>query len=1240
MGMAGAKTGGFRKPAIWILGAGLGVGVVVSTSAVPIDERPRQPAKTSVPLVSRAVKAGVSPAARTLPAEPAFPAGARRAFGVPNPSLEEETPIRRRAEQVVPSIDGALQGPTRAATAGPTTVGELIGSFEGLSNSHNVPVVGAVLPPDTNGDVGPNHYVQSVNLLVRVFDKTGTPLTPPFRMGSLFADLGGLCIADAGDPIALYDPLADRWLLSQLSEPDSQPHHQCIAISQTSDPTGSYFVYDFEMPTDRLNDYPKFGVWPDGYYMSDNQFIHVPFPPQTTFDGAGVFAFDRVKMLAGDPTASYIYFNLADRDRTIAGILPSDLDGPPPPLGTPNVFAYFIANDFGDAQDGLRLFDFHADFGAPSSSTFAERPESPVSVASFDPGFLRHIPQPPPATATDALDAITDRLMHRLQYRTFGTHATLVTNHTVDADSTAGFRAGVRYYELRQAPLGSAFALSEQATFSPNGNHRWMGSAALDGDGNLCVGYSVSSTTTFPSIAYACRQPLDPPGGLGDEVVLAAGGGSQIVFPIDPSPRWGDYSMLAVDPTDECTFWYTTEYYTGTNSEDEPGGTCGPPRPDSEFFKGICWHTRVGRFRVPSCTGAVPQRGTLTGTVTNAETGAPVAGVLVRTIDGFARATDASGSYSMPVPAGTYDLAASKEHFLPGAAGGLVVSAGNATHQDFALVGLPVVRLDSTSIDEDHGGNGNGWIDPSECIDLTIAVANTGPGSATGSVATLSSPTLGVALSNALSPYPDVAPGALATNTTPFRLQTSAAFHSGRPIHLNLQVKTNEGSFAAALELPTGAFFSASGPVPIPEPTGFPPNPGPPVDLPITVFGINSAISQVAVTLHVAHVAASDLALSLVGPDGTTVVLHRPGSIFDLGRNFGTDCPAGSNDTTFDDGATTPVSAGRVPFVGSFRPEEPLAVFSGMSGSAVNGTWRLRAQDNGPFGGGGSIECVMISFGSAGPGPGGCGGPLIDLNVDFNRDAKTDILWRHPSTGLTGAWFMDGPTRTGTALMTPPVFTDPAWLVVGTRDFNRDGKPDILWRNQPTSRVAVSYMDGLTVTGIAATSPPVLADPDWSIQGTGDFNGDGMPDLLWRNLPTGLIAVTFMNGVAVTAATLTSPPVVGNPDWLIVGIGDFNRDGKPDLLWRNPSTGQILVWFMDGVKATGLAATSPATVAEPDWEIVAVGDYDADDDPDILWRNRTTGQVAIWFMHGVTATSQSATVPPIATPGWKVVGPK
>jgi hypothetical protein len=222
------------------------------------------------------------------------------------------------------------------------------------------------------------------------------------------------------NPIVLYDPLADRWLLSQVTDRRFQPHHQCVAISRTGDPTGAYFAYDFEMPNESFNDHTRIGVWPDGYYMSDVQ------PVTDSVPHAGVFAFDRTRMLEGDPAASYIYFNLAESEPGIAGLLPSDLDGPPPPLGTPNVFAYFIDSGFGEPFDGLRLFDFHADFANPPSSTFIERPESPVSVASFEVSFLG-VPQPPPATASDSLDLVADRLMPVAV--PFGTHATCSQPH-------------------------------------------------------------------------------------------------------------------------------------------------------------------------------------------------------------------------------------------------------------------------------------------------------------------------------------------------------------------------------------------------------------------------------------------------------------------------------------------------------------------------------------------------------------------------------------------------------------------------------------------------------------------------------------------------------------------------------------------------------------------------------------------------------------------------------------------
>lgn len=645
------------------------------------------------PVAGRAVRSAASPPVRSItPAPPPAPDGRLRQ--VPLLPLPSRRPPKTKPRDVERSVQS---GPALPSMPAPTL------SFEGLSNADNVAVHGfPVLPPDPNGDVGPAHYVQSINLLFRVFDKaTGLPLTPALRISDLFTGFGGPCeTTDDGDPIVLYDHLADRWLLSQFARV-GPPFHQCIAISQTGDPTGAYFLYDFVMPNAKFNDYPKFGVWPDAYYMTDNQFAG------STFAGAGVFAFDRITMVAGDPTASFVYFDLAGLDPSIGGMLPADLDGPPPPPGTPSYFAYFTATEFGDPQDGLRIFEFRPDFTSPASSTFTERADSPVVTAAFDPTFACGssgrdcIPQPPPAGSAARLDAIADRLMFRLQYRNFGGHESLVVNHTVDADGTS--HAGVRYYEVRRTLPAGGFAVTEQATFAPDADHRWMGSAAMDGAGNLAVGYSVSSASTFPSIRYAGRLASDPPNALAQgEATLVAGGGSQT----STASRWGDYSMLAVDPDDDCTFWYTTEYY-------EVSSVSG-------------WQTRVGTFGLAGCTP--PARGTLRGTVTSASTGLPIAGALVKTASGFVRSTDAAGGYSMALPPGSYDVTTfvSGCGFAPATVSGVTVSASATTTRDFALSPEAASALSVAMTDSpDPVPVGN-------LLTYTSTVTNGGPSTATG----------------------------------------------------------------------------------------------------------------------------------------------------------------------------------------------------------------------------------------------------------------------------------------------------------------------------------------------------------------------------------------------------------------------------------------------------------------------------------------------------------------------------
>ena len=289
------------------------------------------------------------------------------------------------------------------------------------------------------------------------------------------------------------------------------PFYQCLAVSKAGDPTGSYFLYAFQMPNNFLNDYPKLSVWPDAYYMTDNQF------QGNTLKGIGAFAFDRTKLLQGDPTAGFIYFNLGAQSSTaiLFGMLPADLDGTAPPIGTPSYLMVFTAPECGDPSDALRLFTFHVDFATPSNSTFTERPESSLPTAPFNPNVCNFqtncIPQPRPG---QGLDALSDRLMYRLQYRNLGASEALVVTHTVNAGGRKNTVAGVRYYVVGRAlSAGSGFRIQEQATFAPDSHHRWMGSAAMDKQGNLMLGCSVSSSSLVPldSLCRTARGEHDRP---------------------------------------------------------------------------------------------------------------------------------------------------------------------------------------------------------------------------------------------------------------------------------------------------------------------------------------------------------------------------------------------------------------------------------------------------------------------------------------------------------------------------------------------------------------------------------------------------------------------------------------------------------------------------------------------------------------------------------------------------------
>ena len=421
-------------------------------------------------------------------------------------------------------------------------------------------------PPDTDGEVGLTQYVQIVNEGFQVFDKsTGASVLGPSGIETVWQGFGGVCESNGhGDPIVLYDQLANRWVISQFAG-STTITDECVAVSTSSDATGSYNRYGFHLGTNFF-DYPKISVWPDAYYMSMNVFN----PAGTAFLGPQPFAFDRAKMLAGLP-ATFVSTGItggASED----GYLPADLDGSTlPAAGAPGTFVEFPGSGV------YKVFHFHADFAVPGNTTFT------LFASPAATGFTELCPTArscvPQLGTTDGLDGIGDRLMHRLAYRNFGDHESVVGNYTV----SSGGVAGIRWFELRNVTAGPVTVFQE-STYQPDTAWRWMGSAAMDGAGNLALGFSASSSTLNPQIRYAGRLVTDPLNMLGQgEAHLFDGAGSQV----GTNNRWGDYSAMSVDPVDDCTFWYTQEYY---------------PAPTTTFN----WRTRIGSFRFPGCTPVSP----------------------------------------------------------------------------------------------------------------------------------------------------------------------------------------------------------------------------------------------------------------------------------------------------------------------------------------------------------------------------------------------------------------------------------------------------------------------------------------------------------------------------------------------------------------------------------------------------------------------------------------------------------
>jgi hypothetical protein len=431
-------------------------------------------------------------------------------------------------------------------------------------------------PPDPNGAAGKTQYIQIVNKAFKVFDKvTGRAVLGPNGISAVWHGFGGVCETHGlGDPVVLYDHLANRWMITQFAGGTTVPTDECIAVSTTSDATGAYYRYAFHLGSNFF-DYPKLSVWPDAYYMSMNVFNSAG----TSYLGPQAFAFNRSKMLVGAP-ASFISFGPLGSG--MAPLLPADLDGLRlPPSGAPDPFVEFP----GGTTPKYNIYRFHVDFTTPANSKFVAG-TNPPPAAPFRQ-LTASIPQPPIELNTDpprytyyTLESLGDRLMFRLAYRNLSSHDSIVGNYSVCAAVNSQgncTRSGVRWFELRNvtcAPSCGSVVLAQESTYAPaDGIWRWMGSVATDSRGDLAIGFSGSGPNDYPDVRYAGRLVTDPINTLSQgEGLMGGGGGTYGTY------RWGDYSSLSVDPVDDSTFWYTNEFADYDKSQ---------------------WDTVIGSFKFP-----------------------------------------------------------------------------------------------------------------------------------------------------------------------------------------------------------------------------------------------------------------------------------------------------------------------------------------------------------------------------------------------------------------------------------------------------------------------------------------------------------------------------------------------------------------------------------------------------------------------------------------------------------------
>lgn len=743
-----------------------------------------------------------------------------------------------------------------------------------------------VYPPDTTGDVGPNHIVQAVNgtsgSVIRVYDKSGNILRT-VALESLAPSApcnNGYC-----DPVVVYDSLADRWFVSEFSAASSYPF--CLYVSQTSDPTGAWYLYSWDLP---YYDYPKYGLWSDAYYMGYNG-------GPTGY--RQVFAFDRLRMLAGQ-TATYQMFQVP----SLPGfgfqlVMPASLEGPnPPPAGAPGLFIRPRDTEVHGPSgyptvDFMEMWEFHVDWNTPANSTLTKLAD--VAMAEYDctlcgaSGNWNCMPQP---NTTQKIDPIREPIHYQLQYRNWGTYETLVGGFVEDVDGTD--HAAVRWFEMRK--VGGVWSMYQQGTVGGDAQHRSVTSVAMDGAGGIALGYTRTGANVpyYPSILYAGRRSWDPLNTMTwVDAVAQLGDSSQTA-----NERWGDYSGIGVDPADDCTFWYTTEYMSGGSSATRIVSF----RFDADFNVDASPNTlSVCAPNNAVFTVALAKTCAMNGTVTMSTSGRP------------AGTTESWSTNPVTPPGSTTLTIGNTGSATPGTYNISIIgtNAGVGTRQETVALNIATAAPGAATLSSPANGSTN---------------VSTAPNLTWNAVSGAATYDIQVATDPGFTSVVRSATGLTGTSYTP-----SPALDADTVYYWRVRASNACGNGAYTLpwtfRTASGCTTYTSSDVPKSIP-----NPGC-VNSTVAI-GLASTIQDVNVTIiQLDHTADQDVDLYISHPDATTVELST-----DNGGN-------GDNyiNTVFDDEAATPITSGTPPFTGRFRPEGLLSVLNGKS---AQGTWTLQACDD------------------------------------------------------------------------------------------------------------------------------------------------------------------------------------------------------------------------------------------------------------------------------------------------------